>query len=356
MMLISAAAAVISMFLVPPSAEYLTYVDFRVIALLFCMMAVTSGLREIGTFEVLSRYFLKKGKDVRRISIILVLLCFFIAMAVTNDVALLTMVPFSLAVLDFAGEKRIIFVIVMETIAANLGSMLTPVGNPQNLYLFSYFGIDAVEFMKITFPITGISLIIIVSVISLVKGRKVDISFKDEVRITDKRRFAVYMLMFVLCIITVFGVIDYRINFAIAIAGIFVTDRKIFAKIDYELLVTFICFFIFVGNVSSIERVGVILAKVLEGHVLLFGAALSQIISNVPAAVMLSPFTNDAEELILGVDIGGLGTLVASLASLISYKFYAGRKEAKKGLYLASFSVANFGLLAVLLALESYAF
>ncbi|MGN0711935.1 MAG: SLC13 family permease [Anaerovoracaceae bacterium] len=346
---IAGLAAMLSAFFVPVSSAYIEYIDFKVIALLFCLMAVVAGLRNIGTFEVLSQKLLRLGKSVRFISLILVILCFFTAMFVTNDVALLTMVPFTFAVLDFLSEKRIIFIIVMETAAANLGSMLTPVGNPQNLYLFSYFGLNAAEFVRITFPVTLLSLILITAVTLCIKGQKLSIVFDVRAEISSRSRLIVYLTLFLLCLCTVTGILDYRIMFISVIAAIVLTDIKRLKEVDYFLLMTFVFFFVFVGNIAQIEPVREAVSGFIQGRELAASVLLSQLISNVPAAVMLSSFTEDYRSLILGTDIGGLGTLIASLASLISFKLYAQRAAADKKLYMLVFTAVNVLFLAILM-------
>ena len=347
---ISGLAALLSAFLVPVSSEYIGYIDFKVIALLFALMAVVAGLRSIGTFEVLSQKLLKLGSSVRFISLTLVLLCFFIAMFVTNDVALLTMVPFTFAILDFISEKRIIFIVIMETIAANLGSMLTPVGNPQNLYLFSYFKLSAIEFVKITLPITVLSLIMVVALTLIIKPQKINIVFDVEASITSRNKLIVYITLFLFCLCTVIGVLDYKIMFSFIMVAMLLVDRKMLKEVDYFLLMTFIFFFVFVGNISQIETVRFWVSDIIQGRVLISSILLSQVISNVPAAVMLSSFTDDYKSLILGTDIGGLGTLIGSLASLISFKIYSQRKTANKKLFLGAFTGINVVFLIILVA------
>lgn len=346
---ISGLAAMLSAFFVPPSLSYKGYIDFKVIALLFSLMVVVAGLQKIGTFEILSQALLKKARCVRIVSLILVTLCFFIAMMVTNDVALLTMVPFTLAALDFLSEKRLIFIVVMETVAANLGSMLTPVGNPQNLYLFSYFHLTAVEFLKITFPITLLSFILVVIMTSVVRGQKLNIVFDVETMVESKFKLCSYIGLFFICIASVVGILDYRLMFIIVLLSIIVLDWKLLKEVDYFLLITFIFFFIFVGNAGKMDIISQEISQMIQGKVFFSAIMLSQFISNVPAAVMLSSFTDNYRDLILGTDVGGLGTLIASLASLISFKIYSQRKSADKGRYLIVFTAINFLYLIILI-------
>lgn len=342
-------AAILSVVLTPLSKEYFSYIDFKVLALLMSLMLIVEGFKSVGTFEVLSHAFLSKVGSIRTASLTLVVLCFFIAMAVTNDVALITMVPFTMAVMDFCTERRIVFLIVMETVAANLGSMLTPIGNPQNLYLFSFYNLEILEFLKITLPTSLLSLVIIIIVILLVKSRKINIVFDVDVKIEDKKRFSAYIIAFIFCILTVVGIIPYQISFLATIAIVFISKKELFRCVDYGLLCTFIFFFIFVGNISNYDVAANYIQELLVDKEFIIGISASQIISNVPAAVLLSSFTDNYKDLILGTNIGGLGTMIASLASLISWKFYCKRTSARKCLYFIMFTGINLGFLFILI-------
>jgi len=348
-MSIAGLAALLSVFLTPISSEYIGYIDFKVLALLFSLMAVVEGLKSEGSFEVLSHAFLSRIGNVRTASFVLVMLCFFLAMAVTNDVALITMVPFSMAVLDFASEKRIIFLIVMETVAANLGSMLTPIGNPQNLYLFSYFDLSLYEFLKITAPICIVALFMVAIITLAAKSRKINVVFDVDVHILNKKRFSAYILCFLLCIFTVAGLLPYQISFAVTASVVFICNKSLLKHVDYGLLLTFVFFFIFVGNVSNVQVIADFMKEIISGREVAAGILSSQVISNVPAAVMLSSFTDNYEGLIIGTNLGGLGTLIASLASLISWKFYVKRRRADKKLYMLCFTGMNVLLLILLI-------
>lgn len=341
---------VISMFFVLPSKGYVDYIDFKVLGLLFCLMSVVEGFKKIGVFDVISCEILARTKNSRTIGILLAMICFFAAMVVTNDVALITFVPLTFILLgDNDEEKDVIFIIVMETIAANLGSMVTPIGNPQNLYLYSYYDMEIGQFFLTVLPFGIVSLILITAVMWVrLKGSRLDIEVK-KAGIADKKTLIKYLLMFLLCILVVLKFCDYRICFGIIFLVLLISDREILKKVDYILLLTFVCFFVFVGNVGSVGKIKNFISAMIENRALEVGVILSQMISNVPAAVMLSGFTKDAEELMLGVDIGGLGTLVASLASLISYKFYAQKYPGNAGKYIRAFTGYNVLFLAVLL-------
>ncbi|MDO4982477.1 MAG: SLC13 family permease [Eubacteriales bacterium] len=346
-------AALISCFFVHPDKEYIGYIDLRTLALLYCLMVVVAGLRRAGVFARLSHIMCRRARSARQLALLLVLMCFFSAMFVTNDVALLTFVPFAVAVLGMAHlEKDLIWVVVLQTVAANLGSMLLPVGNPQNLFLYSYFGIEMADFLKITAPIWIISLAAVLLLCLPVKKTEIDV-FLGEQPILNKKCLTVYTWLFVCCLLVVFRLVEWPVLLAVIVVVCFLYDKKRLLSADFMLLATFVCFFVFSGNLARIESVDTLLRKILDGKVMLTGALTSQVISNVPAALLLSGFTEDAKSLLLGVNIGGLGTPIASLASLISLKLYAHAENAQTGAYLKVFSVVNFILLAVFLLIGS---
>ena len=342
--------AALSMIITPPSAEYLGYIDFSVLAILFCLMVTVQGFGKTGLFDFISSKLTARFKNTRTLSAAFVVLCFVMSMFITNDVSLLTFVPLTL--LLFSGrEKVIIRCIVLETAAANLGSMVTPIGNPQNLYIYSHYSYNPADFFAVMLPISGVSLALILISLILIPSESVEkcetcASFKPS------RNFFVYAVIFAVCIATVARVLDYRITLGVTLLAAVIFDYKILAKPDYALLATFVCFFIFVGNISAVPQVREFIISILSGRELLLGCGLSQIISNVPCAIMLSGFTDNSNALLLGVNIGGMGTLIASLASLISFKLYARSENAKKGRYFAEFTVYNFAFLALLLGFE----
>ena len=342
--------AIVSAFLVPPSKEYIDYIDFRVLALLFSLMMIVAGIKEQGIFRRLGESLIARVKDVRTLELVLTGLCFFSSMLITNDVALITFVPFAIEILRSADlEKKMIKVVVMQTIAANLGSMLTPIGNPQNLYLYSLTGMGFMEFVLFMLPITLLSLVLLVVIILLGKGGAVEDFEEKERPPIQKGKLILYIVLFLICMGTVIRVIPWQVSFlAVCITGIF-AFRNLFAQADYCLLGTFLGFFIFVGNMQNVPAISNLLKTLLQGKELLVSILASQVISNVPAAMLLSGFTRDYKALIYGVDIGGLGTLIASLASLISYKYFSVVPGAGKGKYLKEFTLWNLLFLAVLL-------
>lgn len=351
------ALAALSMFLVRPDAEYLSYIDFRTLAILFCLMGAMAGLQKTGVFQWIAQALLARVRKTRQLVWILVLLCFFSSMAVTNDVALITFVPFTFTVLDLIGpeaRKRLtIPIVVLQTIAANLGSMLTPIGNPQNLYLYGKAGLSLGAFLLLMLPYACVSFLLIM-LWSIVQSRAynvpVEVSFREEIRLDRKKaQLAGYLVLFALDLLTVARVIPYGLALLLTIAGLLVLDRSIFARVDYSLLLTFVGFFVFIGNMGRLPVFYEFLQKIVSGHELLAGAAASQVISNVPAALLLSGFTENFPPLIIGVNLGGLGTLIASIASLISYKFVAREEPGMKGTYFRQFTFSNVAFLAVLL-------
>ena len=347
--------AVISSFFITPDIEYLNYIDFRTLGLLFCLMTVMAGLQKTGVFGFMAENLLKRIHSTKSLIFILIMLCFFFSMLITNDVALITFVPFTLTVLDMLGgdvkDKTIIPVVAMQTVAANLGSMLTPIGNPQNLYLHGISGLGVGEFMLLMLPYTVISFALLSAWALLRKGKgDVKISFNEKTRIKKKGKVVIYSTLFCVCLITVAHALDYRVMLLVVIAMTAAADYRIFARVDYTLLLTFIAFFVFIGNMGRIPMFSNYINRIINGRECITGILSSQLISNVPAALLLSGFTDNIRPLIVGVNIGGLGTLIASMASLISFKYIGRENKSLRGRYLFYFTVVNVVFLAVLFA------
>ena len=347
----AAVCALLSLLLTPPSAAYLGYIDFRVLVLLFCLMAVVAGFQLCGVFAVLAQRLLAGERRMRFVTLVLVLLPFFSSMLVTNDVALITFVPFAVLVLGLIGRReRLIYIVVLQTIAANLGSMATPVGNPQNLYLYANFGLKAGEFFAVMVPLTLVSLAGLVAASLCVRPEGIRVTFPQKAALRHPRRLGLMGALFVLCLLSVFRVLPYQALLVIVAAALLLFARELFARVDYALLATFVCFFIFAGNGGGNETLRSLISGVLEGNTALAAGVSSQVISNVPAAVLLSGFTDDWRGLLLGTNLGGLGTPIASLASLISLKAYLRSQDARPGRYMLVFLAANGVGLAVLCA------
>lgn len=438
--------AIISCFFVTPGREYLSYINWRTLILLFCLMAVVAGFAKAGVFRYISRKLSQRMKDTRRLSAGFMLLCFLLSMFVTNDVALVTVVPLTLLTMMGCSEKAKIQTLVQETIAANLGSMLTPFGNPQNLYLTSYYGIGMGEFLRLMLPYTGVALVILLlqtlispkeglggkareagipeerakgaetpeggaSEAGVLEGRVKEagipergaseagipegrakgavtpggaseagiqeerakgaeapegknreaaplyesgenLTGKDEMYeealreklLRSKGRLVSILLYGILFIVSMFSVariLDYRILFGIILITILVYDRSVLCNVNYTLLLTFVSFFVLIGNLGAMTQIQAALTQMIEGRELLTAILSSQIISNVPAAVLLSGFTDQGKALIVGTDLGGLGTLIASMASIITFQLYSLESGAKKGKYLLTFTLWN---------------
>jgi len=341
----SCAAALLSAFFVPPSRAYLSYLDLRVLCLLASLMVAVAGLKKTGAFDFLMDHLLKAVRSTRTLSAALIGVCFFTSMLVTNDVALITFVP--LAILMLAQRQRLMaFVIVLQTVAANLGSMLTPLGNPQNLYLYGRFNLSAGQFMSIMAMPTAVSLLLLC--LALLWIRPETISPPAEKKTGCAKKALPWAVLFCVCLLAVLRVLPYGLVLAIAVLTAALLDRSVLRGVDYSLLLTFVFFFLLIGNIKSIPAVSQGLSAMLAGRELTAGILMSQVISNVPAAMLLARFTEDYEPLLLGVNIGGLGTLIASMASVISYKLYAAQENARPGRYLALFTGINLLFLGVL--------
>ena len=346
---IAGVCALLTMLLVPPDGLYADYIDLRVLCLLLCLMAVVAGFQSCGAFRWLAVRLLEHSRNGRVLSVVLVMLPFFCAMLVTNDVALLTFVPFTLLLLEQVGAGECaIPILVLQTMAANLGSMATPVGNPQNLYLYAAYELSAGSFFQVMLPLTALSFFCLTAAALPILPGKLPVP-EVSGAISHPGRLLLYAGLFLLCLLTVFRVLPYGVMTVVVILTIFCMDRRLLLGLDYALLATFVCFFMVSGNLGRVDAVRESLQQLLDRSTLLTAAVTSQVISNVPAAVLLSEFTENWRELLEGTNIGGLGTPIASLASLITLKLYLAWPGAKAGRYLLVFTAANVLGLAVLL-------
>lgn len=350
-LIISFVLAVVSAFFITPNKEYFEYIDFRTLGLLFCLMIVMAGFNKLGIFKFIAEKMLTKVKTVSGLSLILGLLCFFSSMVITNDVALITFVPFTITALKLSGKmNKLIWIVTIETVAANLGSMLTPIGNPQNLYLFSAFNMSIGEFIFTILPYALLSLILVI-ISCLITDKGVVDTEKSESNITfSKIHIIIYSVLFFIALLTVFRIIPYIITLLITLIVIVLFDRKLILKVDYSLLLTFIFLFIFIGNLGEIKSISDFLKSIVSGNEVIVGILSSQVFSNVPATILLSKFTENTKDLLIGVNLGGLGTLIASMASLISFKFVA-KEKVNVGKYILTFTVVNIVFLILNLGL-----
>lgn len=344
-LIIAITLAIVTSFISLPKLEY---IDFKVLVLLFNLMIVVAGFKELKVLDSIATSLLKKCTSFRSITFTLVFLTFFSAMIVTNDVALITFVPLTLIIGKKANIKTL-EIVVFQTLAANLGSALTPMGNPQNLFIYSYFNVNVKEFFYITLPLVLLSAVFLIMI--MLNGKKEELKFKVEsIEIKNKRDVAIYSVLFLIIIFSVFYLIDYRIAFIITIISIMLLNKNLFKSVDYSLLLTFIAFFIFIGNISSMNVIKSFMINILSSGKSTFISSIisSQFISNVPATMLISAFTPYYKELLLGVNIGGLGTLIASLASIISYKLYIKEYPEDGTSYMGIFTIYNIlGLVTI---------
>ncbi len=347
---IAFAAAVITSFIVPIDKAYLGYFDFRTLTCLFCVLAVVCALKNINFFYIIAEKIVKIFKNVRTCVLTLVYITFIGSMLIANDMALLTFLPLGFYVLASTNKQHYMAVtFILQNIAANLGGMLTPFGNPQNLYLYSKFNIPNLEFMKIMAPSFILSVALItLCCLAFIKPERMTL-MGTTVRLNGKKAM-IYLALFALSIAIVFRGMPYYIGLIVIPLALLIFDRQALLDVDYGLLLTFVFFFVFAGNMARIEIIREIIGELLNKNTLLFSVLSCQIISNVPSAILLSQFTVDYQNLLVGVNIGGTGTLIASLASLITFREYKKYNPNKVGYYIALFSLFNFGFLIILTA------
>lgn len=335
-LVIAVTLAILSSFISIPK---LSYIDFKVLILLFNLMVVVAAFKELKVLDSIAIGLLKKCNTYTSISLALVFITFISSMIVTNDVALITFVPLSI-VISRKANINVLKIVVFQTLAANLGSSFTPMGNPQNLFIYSFYNLSPIDFFKITLPIVILAVLFLVLLVF--KDKKMNLSLDlEDVKIDNKRDVYLFGGLFLIILLSVFHVIDYKVTFLITIVMVLILNKKLFSQVDYSLLITFIGFFIFVGNISTMDVVKNFMEGILNSPKSTFLASVlsSQVISNVPATMLLSGFTNHFKELLLGVNIGGMGTLIASLASVISYKIYT--SEFGNDNYMKSFTFYN---------------
>lgn len=412
-LVVAVAAALASCALVPPDTGYAAYVDWHTLALLFCLMTVVAGFRSLGVLDAAGAWLVARARTQRAVAGVLVGLAFFASMVVTNDVALITFVPLALVVLRHAGmEGRMCLVATLMTIAANLGSMFTPVGNPQNLYLFTASGMGVGEFLQLMGPYTLASAVMLALTCALcfrggeVRGAPAarfapsggftsdDTADNSAMQVPparwtapegsapdftparsangatsasssigsaspgcfparSRKRLAVYGVLFACCLAAVLSVLDIRVLLALVLVGVSLSDASLLRRVDWGLLATFAALFVFVGNMGRVPALHEALSAAVGGNALLAAVGGGQVISNVPAAVLLSGFTDQWQALIVGTNLGGLGTLIASMASLITFKAVMVGRPGIRGRYLLVFTAWNVAFLAVLLTLAA---
>lgn len=349
---VAIAAALVTSFFIPPDAQYLEYFDWKTLTCLFCVLAVVCALKNIQFFALLAEKIVALFKNARAAVLALAYITFLGSMLIANDMALLTFLPLGFFVLSSTGkEKYMAFTFIIQNIAANLGGMLTPFGNPQNLYLYTKFNIPTGEFVLTMLPPFLISVTLI-TLCCLVFVKKEPLEIESRKIELPKRRTLIYGILFVLSIIIVFRIIPFWIGLIVIPITLLFLDRKALKDVDYGLLLTFVAFFIFSGNMSRIELIRTIMSGLLEKNTLLVSILSCQVISNVPSSILLSQFTSNYTELLLGVNIGGVGTLISSLASLITFREYVSHNPDKTKSYLLQFTAFNFAFLIILTGIQ----
>lgn len=347
-MFIALLAAILTSFFVPIDKEYINYFDFKTLTCLFCVLAVVCALKNIRFFYALAHKIVELFKNSRMAILALVYITFIGSMLIANDMALLTFLPLGYIVLHATGkEKYMAFTFIMQNIAANLGGMLTPFGNPQNLYLYSKFNIQTLEFMGIM-ALPFVLSILLITICCVVFVKKEELVVPEEKIILPKTRTIIYLLLFIFSIIIVFRLIPYWTGLIVIPIVLLFMDKDALKQVDYPLLLTFVFFFVFSGNMSRIDGVRILFQKLLEKNTLLFSILSCQVISNVPSAILLSQFTTNYRALLIGVNIGGVGTLISSLASLITFREYVHHYHHKTKYYIGMFSLFNFAFLIIL--------
>jgi len=341
-------AALITSVIVPPDAAYVDYFDFKTLSCLFSVLAVVCALRSVNFFTLLARRIVAKFRDLRSCFLALIYITFIGSMFIANDMALLTFLPLGWMVVEQTGKtKYTAFLFIMQNISANLGGMLTPFGNPQNLYLYTYFNIPTVEFMGIMLVpfVTAVTLLTVCCL--FVKKERLELS-SIEMPAVDKTSRNVYLALFGLSVVMVFRILPYWLCLIIIAATLLVMNREALKKVDYSLLLTFVAFFIFSGNMARIPAIREMMSWLLEKNTMLFSILSCQFISNVPSSILLSQFTENYAELLRGVNIGGAGTLIASLASLITFSEYRKHFKDQTKKYILLFTAFNLLFLVVL--------
>ena len=348
-MLIAALAAAVTSVIIPPDKEYIGYFDFKTLACLFSVLAVVSALRNIRFFYTLAKAIIRRFRNAKICILALVYITFIGSMLIANDMALLTFLPLGYFILHATGkEKYMAFTFIMQNIAANLGGMLTPFGNPQNLYLYTKFNIPDLEFLSIML-IPFIVSMALITFFCLVFVKSEPLEIEERAASLPIMRTVVYLLLFALSILIVFRLIPYYVGLIVILVSLLFLDRLALCQVDYGLLFTFVFFFIFSGNMARIGVVRDFLSMLLEKNTLVFSALSCQFISNVPSAILLSQFTDNYRSLLLGVNIGGVGTMISSLASLITFREYSKQSPGHTAMYILKFSIFNFAFLGILI-------
>jgi len=352
-LVIALIAAIISCFFMPIDKEYLNYFDYTTLACLFCMLAVVAGLKSTGFFDYISRKLISLFHHRRTVIYALVFGTFFFDMIVANDMSLITFLPLTYIVLHKTkNDKYLAITFILQTIAANMGGMITPYGNPQNLYLYSYYNIPTSEFYGVLLTESIAVAVMLIIAGLFIKNEPLELAQDVKLKI-NKEELYIYLVLFVFVILSIFRVIPYFITLLVTIITLLIINRKILKNVDYALLATFCVFFIFSGNIARIPIIKEIIESIVKVSTLAAGLVSCQFISNVPTAIFLSKFTSNYQDLLVSVNIGSLGIIISSLASLITLKEYLKHQPKKLWSYLGIFTVVNLSFLIIILIINS---
>jgi Na+/H+ antiporter NhaD/arsenite permease-like protein len=341
-------AALVSLIITPPSRDLLTAIDWHTLGILFMMLTVLEGFKQENLFGPLLRLG-SRFTTMASLSLFLIFGVFFTSMFVTNDVSLIIFVPLTIILFRSAGRERdILPVLTMENIAAIRGSLLMPFGSPQNLFLFEKSGMSALRFIWLMLPLcvsSGILLIIFVLVyFRKEKGRRIEAKNPDQPLTAEGRvRRITYICLFVMVLAVIVSRTGYWVaSLVIFAAAILIVNRKLLRSVDYVLLVTFLCFFVFSSSIAANPSISTFLQKVVTGHEYVAVLLLSQVISNVPASIVLYPFSENFAGLIYGADTAGLCSLIGSLASIINYRIYVREYPGRGKDFLKVFTLVSW--------------
>ncbi len=327
-----------------------SFIDFRLLSLMLCLMLIMQGFIKIGVFNVLSQKILSKIQTTRLLSITLILICFFTATFFTNSVALISFIPFTILVYSAVGWKqKLVYVVALETIAANLGGMLTPIGNSQNLFLFSNFDITLASFLLITVPLGVLGLAVVILVCCVLPSRNLKLNFPQKQVISSKLKLAIYSGMFLTFILVVLRVLPWQYIALIIVGYFLVLETKSMLTVDWFLIFTIACFFIISYNLQQSQVLQVFLKTVVLDNEFIISVILSQFISNMPTAILISSFTDNIKAVLIATNIASFGTLVASLGNLVAYKLFAKSQPSGALKYLKIFSILNGVMFVILL-------
>lgn len=312
---ISLILAFISCFFVQPSINYLNYINWDTIVLLLVIMIIVEILKNLAIFEVLVRKLLMKVANTRVLVLVLVFTCFFSSIFITNDVSLIIFVPFTILALKKVNRLDLtIFTVSLQTIAANVGCMVLPIGAPHNIVMYTVSKIPFDSFFLLLLPYIMVSVVFMAVLMLLIPNDAIELPSMGKIERVNE-------------------------NFL----------KRVFLGVDYYLLLTFIALFVLIGNLENIPYLNSLFKNSIVGNEVLWGVVSSQVISNVPSAILLSGFSTNYEAIIVGINIGGFGTLIASMANLISYKILVREHKEFKIRYLVIFSILNVVLLLILL-------